>query len=164
MSPSPDPEPTINPKLAAWNDPKRLRKATLGMSCGFYVLILFAILHPDSMPQSERLFGAAPLGLPLWFFMALLVTLVFAPLPFAFWHGYRIIFRAMSDGGRLSKLNMIRYLFTTANHHPDLRRSRVIVLTILFVYLASMFGWAYYEDEKDIGAKAQALTPKTEPR
>jgi hypothetical protein len=119
------------PASTAWNEPDRIRKATLLLSSVLYAALLFAMLDPNSMKQSEEVFGPAPLGLPLEAFVLALVTLVFIPLPLAFWHGYRIAARALSEGMILSKFNLIKCLFTTPSQHPDLRPSRIIVLAIV---------------------------------
>lgn len=129
---------------AAWNDPKRVRRATILCSVAMYGAVLSAMLHPDSMPTSVAVFGERPLGLPLRLFVILFFTMLSVPIPIGVWHSYRILFRAASEGRGLSKHELIASLLRTPSSHPDLRRSRRVVLGVGAFYLALMFGWIAY--------------------
>ena len=137
---------TLEERAAAWQDPRRARMAALLFSIAIYSAVLFALLHPDSMPTSIKVFGESPLGLPLRLFLWMLITIVLLPLPIAAWHGYQIIFRFLAGGGRLSKLNMVRALVKTPAEHEDLRRSRNIVLGIFAFYVGLIVAWIVYAD------------------
>lgn len=134
----------------AWNDPKRARTAGIVLTVAIYGAVMFAMLHEDSMPTSIKVFGEKPLGLPLRLFIGIFFSLLMIPLPFAAWHGYRIIFRHASEGGSLGQVALVRSILTTAKIHPELKRSQVIVLTIIAFYLALIFGWAIYADSRGI--------------
>ncbi len=73
---------TAESRLSAWNDAGRIRKATLLLSVALYAGLLFALLHPDSMPQWERFLGVHPFGLPLIIFVTFVITIFYLPLPF----------------------------------------------------------------------------------
>ncbi len=136
---------------AAWNDPKRVLLATILCSVAMYGAVLAAMLHPDSMPTSVAVFGESPLGLPLRLFVILFFTLLSVPIPIGVWHTYRILFRAASEGGGgFSKHEIIASLLRTPSSHPDLRRSRRIVLGVGAFYLALMFGWLAYANARGI--------------
>lgn len=135
---------------AAWNDPRRVQTAAILLSVVLYGAVLFAMLHEGSMPTSIKVFGERPLGLPLRLFIGIFFSLLMIPLPFAAWHGFRILFRHASEGGSLGQVAMVRSIFTTAKIHPDLRRSQIVVLTIVGFYLILMFGWAIYADSRGI--------------
>ena len=135
---------------AAWNDPKRVLLATILCSVAMYGAVLSAMLHPDSMPTSVKVFGERPLGMPLRLFVALFFTLLSVPIPVGAWHSYRILFRAASEGRGFSKQEIIMSLLRTPSSHPDLRRSRRIVLGVGTFYLALMFGWIAYAAARGI--------------
>ena len=136
----------LNPAqtAAAWNDPKRVRLVTILCSLAMYGGVLVAILHPDSMPTSVAVFGETPLGLPLQPFLVLYFTLLSVLFPVGVWHAYRILFRGAAEGAGFSKHEILRSLMVTPSSHPDLRRSRRIVLGVGAFYLALMFGWIAY--------------------
>lgn len=129
---------------AARNDPKRVRLATILCSLAMYGAVLSAMLHPDSLPTSQVVFGQSPLGLPLRAFLVLFFTLLCIPLPVGILHMYRILFRAAAEGGGFSKSDILRSLLRTADSHADLRRSRRIVLGVFAFYVALMAGWIGY--------------------
>lgn len=129
---------------AAWNDAKRIRLATIICSLAMYGGVLAAILHPDSMPTSVAVFGEKPLGLPLQPFLVLYFTLLSVPLPIGVWHAYRILFRGAAAGAGFSKHEILRSLMVTPSSHPDLRRSRRVVLGVGAFYMALMVGWITY--------------------
>lgn len=148
---NPNAEPLTPAELAtAWNDPKKVRTAAIVLSVAIYGAVMFAMLHEDSMPTSIKVFGEKPLGLPLRVFIGVFFSVLMIPLPFAAWHGYRILFRHASEGGSLGQVAMVRSLFTATKIHPELKRSQVIVLAIITFYLALMFGWAFYADSRGI--------------
>ena len=151
-APAPHTPPTMD---ARWLEPARLTKATVLISLALYACVLFALLNPDSMPQNQETFGdmAAKTGLPLWAFVTLAVSLACIPLPFAFWHFFRILFRGASEGTGISMFGMLRCLFTVPNRHPDLRISRWIVFLIFGSYLVAIFTFAYLADERDLERK-----------
>ena len=134
----------------AWNEPRRVSTAAIVLSVLISGAVMFAMLHEDSMPTFIKVFGERPLGIPLRLFVGIFVSLLMIPFPFAAWHGYRIVFRHASEGGGLGQVAMVRSIFTTAKIHPDLKRSQVIVVTIVAFYLILMFGWAIYADSRGI--------------
>lgn len=136
--------------VAAWNDPRRSRTAAILLSLVLYTGVMFAMLHDDSMPTSIKVFGELPLGLPLRVFLWLFFTILLIPLPFAACHGFRILFRHASEGGGLGQIRMIRALFTAPSRHSELRRSQIIVISIIAFYLVLMFGWAIYAETRGI--------------
>ena len=153
-------EPTQHvPRLVdeSWLQPARVTKATVILSLMILTGLLAALLHPDSMPHNQEAFGdvASRLGVPLRAFVAALVAVVFLPLPFAFWHLFRIIFRGASEGETMSRFGLVRAVFTVPERHPDLRTSRLIVLIILGGYITAMFTYAYMADERDLERKRQ---------
>lgn len=112
---------------------------------------MFAMLQPDSMEHTQKMFGAVgPFGTPLWVGVAIAVTLVFLPLPFAFFHLFQIVFRGASEGARISGFGIVHSVFTVPSRYPDLRRSRVVVLLILGGYILAMFTYAFLADEAAI--------------
>ena len=115
-----------------------------------YGAVLSAMLHPDSMPTSVKVFGERPLGMPLRLFVALFFTLLSVPIPVGAWHSYRILLRAASEGRCFSKQEIIMSLLRTPSSHPELRRSRRIVLGVGSFYLALMFGWIAYAAARGI--------------
>ena len=135
---------------AAWNDPKRALLATILCSVAMYGAVLSAMLHPDSMPTSVKVFGERPLGMPLRLFVALFFTLLSVPIPVGAWHSYRILFRAASEGRCFFKQEIIMSLLRTPSSHPELRISRRIVIGVGAFYLALMFGWIAYAAARGI--------------
>ena len=135
-----------------WLEPGKSRKAAILMSVAIYGAMLFAMLQPDSMEYTLKMFSATsgPFGTPLWLIVALSVTVVFLPLPFAFYHLFQIMFRGASEGRRLSGFGIVHSVFAVPSRHPDLRRSRFIVLLILGGYIAAMFIYAFLADEAAI--------------
>ena len=129
---------------AAWNDPKRIRLATILCSAAMYGAVLVAMLHPESVPTSVAVFGEHPLGLHLRLFLVLFFTLLSTPLPIGVWHAYRILFRGAAEGAGFSEHEIWRSLMVTPSSHPDLRRSRRIVLGVGAFYLALLVGWIAY--------------------
>jgi len=138
-----------------WLQPTRQIKATVILSLVILAVLLAALLHPDSMAHNQEAFGdiATQLGMPLRIFVIVIVVAVWLPLPFAFWHLFRIVFRGVSEGESLSKFGIVRAVFIVPEHHPDLRVSRLIVILILGGYIVTMFTSAYLADERDLKRK-----------
>ena len=140
-------EPISPQQLAArWNDPKRIRAATILFSVAVYGATLSAILHPDSMSTSRAAFGESPFGLPLRLFLVLLFTALLLPLPIAAWHSFRIIFRSASEGGGFGKGDILQALWRIPLRHQDLKHSRFVSLAVAAFYLALMVAWIWYAD------------------
>lgn len=140
---------------ARWLKPARLIKATVILSVVILAALLAALLHPDSMAQNQESFGdfATKFGMPLRTFVAVIVVTAWLPLPFAFWHLFRIVFRGASEGEPMGKFGLVRAVFTVPSRHPDLRQSRLIVVLILGGYIVTMFTFAYLADERDLKRK-----------
>ena len=147
---STDASPVSSPAVVdpRWLEPGKPRKAAILMSIVIYGTLMFAMIQPDSMEHTQNVFGAiGPFGTPLWVGVALAVTLVFLPLPFAFTHLFQIVFRGASEGARISGIGIVHSVFTVPSRHPDLRRSRVIVLLILGGYIFAILTYAFLADE-----------------
>ena len=140
---------------ARWLQPARVTQATIIGSLVIFAGLLFALLHPDSMPQTQEVFGgmAAKTGLPLWAVVVLVVGIAYLPFPFALWHLFRIVFRGASEGEVISKFGLVRAIFTVPSRHPDLRGSRWMVLLIFGGYLVAILIFAYLADERDMERK-----------
>ncbi len=149
--------PSASPRVvdARWLQTSRLLKATVILSVVILAVLLAALLHPDSLPHNQEAFGAIAnkLGVPLWAFVTAIVGVAWLPLPFAFWHLNRIVFRGASEGGSISRFGLVKAVFTVPSHHPDLRVSRLIVLFILGGYIVALFTYAYIADERDFQRK-----------
>ena len=145
--------PVLDPR---WLQPARVNKATAITSVAILAALLFAMLHPDSMPHNQEAFGdiATHLGLPLWGCVTSIVCLVYLPIPYALWHLFRIVFRAASEGATISKFGIVRAVFTVPSRHPDLKALRLIVLSILGGYIVAAFTYAFLADENDLNGSA----------
>ncbi|MCE9609280.1 MAG: hypothetical protein K8R23_03535 [Chthoniobacter sp.] len=145
---------------ARWLQTARITKATVIVSLAILAALLMGFLHPDSAPHNQEAFGniALKLGVPLRVFVIVVVGVAYLPLPLAFWHLFRIVFRGASEGVAISKFWIARAVFTVPRRHRDLRVSRLIVLLILGGYIVAMLTYAYIADERDLkrkGSEAQ---------
>jgi hypothetical protein len=132
--------------LAGIRDPKRARTAAILTSIAFTAAVMFATLQEDSLATFQKVFGARPLGLSLRLFVGIFIGLLLLPMPLAVWHGFKILFRGLSEGGGLSKFQMIRYVFEVPSRHPDLRVARRIVLGVSGFYAALVVAWILYTE------------------
>ncbi|HBJ87630.1 MAG TPA: hypothetical protein DDZ88_27990 [Verrucomicrobiales bacterium] len=144
---------------ARWLDPARLTKATVILSLVILAALLIALLHPDSAPNNQKVFGelATKVGLSLRPLVILIVCIVWLPLPIAFWHLSQILLRSASEGGSLSKLGIVRSIFVIPGRHPDLKVSRLVVLLVLGGYIVAILTCAYIADERDSQRKRSEI-------
>jgi preprotein translocase subunit SecG len=145
---------------ARWLERGRLIKATIIVSAAFLLAILAVLVSPESARQNQEVFGglSAWLGLPLLPVVLLAACGAYFPLPFAFWHLFRIVFCGAAEGGTISKFGVVKALFEVPRRHPDLRMSRLIVIVILGGYMATTLTLAYIADERashHLGEKSQ---------
>lgn len=142
---------------ARWLQPVRPVFAAAILSLMILAVLLSVLLSPDSMPRTQEIFGgmAAKVGVPVWFFVSFITAVAWLPLPFAFWHLFRIVFRGAWEGGPISGFGMLRSVFTVPSRHPDLKAARLIVILVLGSYLVAMFSYAYIADERDLKQKLE---------
>ena len=136
-----------------WLEPGKSRKATIITSVAVYGAWLFAMLQPDAMEHTRKMFSVTngSFGTPFWLTVAFAVTAVLLPMPLAFFHLFQIMFRGASEGRRISGFGVVHSVFTVPSRYPDLRHSRLIVLLILGCHIFAMFTYAFLADEAALG-------------
>ncbi len=113
-----------------------------------YAVVMFALIQPAIRGKLVRAFGPSPLGLsPIAFGWALL-TLLFLPLPVAFYHFAMVEQRARRDGfnlpGRLGMRERLFYLSDMHHRHPELAITRRICLGSIAYGVIVSVGWIVY--------------------
>lgn len=101
-------------------------------STGLYAILVFVALFPQFRVKAIRAFGQRPLGLSPSVFGWAVLTLLFLPIPVAFYHFSIVEQRARRDGFNLSGRNglyeKLFYLSDMHHQHPELSRTRMICL------------------------------------
>ena len=65
-----------------------------------------------------------------------IITIIYLPIPFVFWHGSRIVVRAIEDEAGIGRISLLVYLMTVGKRHPSLRRSQLVTLGgIVYVFI-----------------------------
>lgn len=115
---------------------------------GVAVLLLGALLSVSFDPKVQavqaKAFGATPLGMPITAFACLATVVLFAPYVWVFEHAMRIALQALEDGASVSKVGLLVYLFSLGERHPELVRSRNVVLGGLGFFGVLMGLWIAY--------------------
>ena len=76
----------------------------------------------------EFAFGSALLGLPAVVAVVLLVSALFAPVPWFVWHAVEIVRRGRDLGFSMGRVGILLALLTIGRYAPELRRSQLIAL------------------------------------
>ena len=117
---------------------------------GVAVLLLGAMLSVNFDPKVQavqaKAFGATPLGMPITAFACLATVVLFTPYIWVFDHAMRIVMQAREDGASISRVGLIVYLFGLGKQHPELSRSRNVVLGGLGFFWVLVGLWIAYTE------------------
>lgn len=97
---------------------------TVVLSVLFYSMLVIVSFNSAVRETFGKAFGERPAGIPVLPFMLILQTILFAPMPWVFWHGMRIRLQALQDGMQPD----LGYLLYVSRHRPELQSSRQIVI------------------------------------
>jgi hypothetical protein len=125
---------------------KKVTRTSIIVSLLIYAVVIGVNYDPKVRAKFAEAFGAEPLGLPVSFVVAVIETLLYLPMPWVFWHGMRLTFRALEEGRRPG----IGYLLTVGFSHPELRRSQVICLGGLVYFFLICGVWIAYAAARGI--------------
>ena len=137
---------TAEQLATAWRSPKRIRTASILFSTVLYTAGMMATLHPDSQKVLGKALGDTPLGIPLPFFLVLLITLLFLPFPFAAWHLYSVIFRELAARAMPFEGGDSTSLLADNSDSFHRKRSLMIVMCTAAFYIALMVAWIVYAE------------------
>lgn len=112
--------------------------------------VLSTNLFADVAAVQQRAFGTSPLGIPVLVLVSLVEVLLFAPLFWVFEHLMRLALRAIRDNGGLSRIALVLYILRVSSAHPELIRSRNIVLVGLAYTVALLAGWILYASHEGL--------------
>jgi hypothetical protein len=119
-------------------------RAALWTSILIYIVLIVTCLEARSQSKFAQAFGDRPLGLPLAAFVVGLLTVLYIPMPIAFYQFARIARQAHRDGSMFRGLGALLYLADVHHRHPELSRSRRICLGILGYFLLVAAAWIIY--------------------
>lgn len=125
-------------------DRDRAGRSAIVISVVIYAILMITTLDGKVQAKAAQAFGDEPLGLPLSAFVGGLLTIVYVPMPFAFYHLVLIATRARHDGHGFRGLWALLYLADVHHRHPELARSRWICLLSLGYYLVVVAAWIVY--------------------
>jgi hypothetical protein len=119
--------------------------AGVEMSAAFISILIYAALlvawfefRDDA--SMDKVFGKRPLGLSGSTFVLLLMTLLYLPLPWGFWHLMRLSYAARAEGSAVD----LGSFFSPGNPNSPLTRSRKICRGCLVYVFAVMALWIVY--------------------
>ncbi len=113
-----------------------------GLAVLFTAIVLGVNFFDDVRAVQAQAFGEQPFGAPVaWVVSGIELLLFFPPLWGMTTHLMRIVQSAMRDGASLSKFGLAVYILRSGHLHPELRRSRVVVLAGAAYFFAIMVGW-----------------------
>lgn len=127
----------------AFDESRAFRIAVI-MAVLFYAAIIGSLLTPRTQAQAVDAFGAQPLGMPAPVFAGLLSTLLYFPMPRAFYHYSLISEQARRDGRGSPGLGIFLYVMDVDRTHPHLAESRSICLTGLCYAVCVLAAWIVY--------------------
>jgi hypothetical protein len=115
---------------------------------GVALLLLAVMLRVNFDPAvrvvQQQAFGAAPLGMPVTVFACVATVVLFAPYFWVMDHAMRIVVQAREDGVWVGRLGLFEYLFSVGKRHPELVRSRNVVLGGLGFFCVLVGLWSAY--------------------
>lgn len=114
------------------------------MSVAVYAILIATLAAPDVQAKAVEAFGQKPLGLPAVVFAGMLQTLLYLPMPRAFYHLALIGEQARREGRLLLGLGTIPYIMSVDHRHPHLSRSQRICLGSLGYFIAIVAAWTAY--------------------
>ena len=122
----------------------RRLKATILVTTILYGTLLYSVLAEPAF--WVRAFGPTVDGLPTPVMAAVVVTLLYLPVPWIAWHGMEIVLRARDAGMPLGHLGIFYTLFTIGRHMPELRRSQAVAIGGFLYFIAVVAAWIWYAD------------------
>lgn len=125
-------------------DEKVASHTALLSSIVVYILLIITCSEARSQSKFAQAFGDRPLGVPLAAFVLGLLTVLYFPMPIAFYHFARIVRQAHRDGTGFGGLSALLYLAGVHHEHPELSRSRRISLGVIGYYVLVAAAWIIY--------------------
>jgi hypothetical protein len=98
----------------------------------------------DVASVQAKAFGASPFGMPVAVVVSVVEVILFLPYVWVFEHLMRFGFQAVRDRAWLTRAGLAAYVLTAPRQHPELRRSRTIVLVGLAYFVVLVGGWIAY--------------------
>ena len=126
------------------SDGDRAFREALAVSIVAYGALIVTLFSAGIQKKAIEAFGLDPVGMPAVVFLGLLETLLFLPMPRAFYHFGLIRQQAQRDGRSLRGLYGLLYVVDVELRFPHLSRSKWICLGSL-AYCMAIFGfWIVY--------------------
>ena len=139
----PDPSEFLANQLEA--ERGRAIRATVFLSAFFYVAVIGATLDHRFRRKLVEAFGARAFGMPILAVEWIILTILYLPMPFIFWHGWIIFLEARSDGHTIHGLfSTLAYLFSDAKNHEHLKVSRWVAIAGASYYILICASWIVY--------------------
>ncbi|MCH8147738.1 MAG: DUF3592 domain-containing protein [Planctomycetes bacterium] len=135
---SPDDAPTHNLLLFRG-------RATAFLSVTLYAILVLACLESASLDTFAKAFGNRPAGLPTGLFVFALLTLIYLPVPWIFWHSFGVFWHPVP---RLVPTPLVWLFCRDAD--PALRRSSFVCFLGLVYLLAVIAAWAVVATSRGI--------------
>jgi hypothetical protein len=125
---------------------------TMGHLLGAVMLVLVVRNNFDAgvAAFNVKAFGVSPHGIPVAWLVTSVQALLFAPFLWVLGHLVEVASQARRDGAAMSKVGLMTYLVEMPQTHPQLRRSRVIVLGGLGYFVALVAGWIAYTSARGL--------------
>lgn len=136
-------------------DPAILKKARIGavvLSVLVYAILCGIHFDPKVRETSVKAFGAAPIGMPVTAVVLAGQTLLYLPMPFAFYHGMILLFRSQQEGGGTPRglFSMLAFLVEAEKRFPELKPSVYACVGGLFYFGAIIATWIWYTNRLGI--------------
>lgn len=139
-------QPVLPPPSAAEvaADQDKAMGLAIVMSIAVYAILIGTLFAPDVRAKLVEAFGPRPLGVPTSVFAVALQTLLYLPMPRAFYHFGLIGVQASREGEVLFGLRSFAYVEDVGRRYPHLARSRRICLGSLGYFVAVVAVWIVY--------------------
>ena len=122
----------------------RRAKATAIFSVALFAALLCSVLAEPAFWIGA--FGPTSLGMPTPVCVALIVSLLFLPVPWFAWHAMEIVLRGRELGMPLGSLGIVRMFLTIGRRVPGLRGAQAVVAAGFCYFAALVAAWIYYAD------------------
>ena len=111
---------------------------------------LVADLSPEARPVFVKAFGEAPFGIPVVPLVCAINVLLLVPYFWVCEHLMRIVMQAVADRASISRGGIVLAVLFAHRAHPELSRSRNIVLAGFGYFVVLVGAWIAYAESRGI--------------
>lgn len=126
----------------------RRAKATAIFSVAMFGALLYSVLAEPAFWTGA--FGPTSLGMPTPICIALIVSLLYLPVPWFVWHAMEIVLRGKELGMPLGSLGIVLMFLTIGRRVPGLRGSQAVVAAGFCYFVTLLAAWIYYADARGL--------------